>query len=291
MSHFRELFRYWRDLRYVNAVYRYHFGRRLKLWHPTRYTEKLHLFKISPEADKVSAYADKFAVREYVKQTIGEEYLIQLYGVYESVEEIDFDKLPKSFVLKATHGSGWNIICQDKSKLDWPETKRKLSDWLASNFYVLSSERQYNNIPPRLICEELLHEKIDGLTEYKIHCFGGKPYCIRAQAGRLGTMRKSFYDLEWNQMELNNLHIPPTPPAPVEKPKHLEKMLELATKLAKPFPYVRVDLYNINGKIYFSEITFTPNNGQDKLDPDFYDDLFGKMMDMSAWKRFMPKIP
>jgi len=286
MSHFQESIRYLFDVKYVNAVYKYVFHRRLNWLHPKRYTDKIHVFKISAVTEKLSRYVDKFAVREHVSSTLGDEYLIPLYGVFNTVEEMDFEKLPKSFVLKATHGSGWNIICPDKDKLDWSQVKEKLDGWLKTNFYDHTRERQYKSIVPRIVCEKLLFENEDGLTEYKIHCFGGKPFCIRVQAGRLKRIRKSFYDLEWNQMDLNYLHTPPTPPAPVDKPKHLKKMLELAEKLAKPFPYVRVDLYNIAGKIYFSELTFTPNNGQDRFDPDFYDEVFGSMIDLEAWNSF-----
>lgn len=291
MAHFRESISYLRELRYVIAVYKYIFGRRMNPIHPRRYTEKLHVFKISKVAESLAPYVDKYAVRPYVAQVIGEEHLIPLLGVYETVEEVDLADLPSEFMLKATHGSGWNIFCPDKKKLDWPEAMEKLHGWLGTNFYELYHERQYKNIPPRLIAEKMLHEHEDGLTEYKIHCYAGKAQTIRAQAGRLGKIRKSFYDLDWNQLPFNYLHKPPTPPAPVGKPERLNEMILLAEKLAAPFPYVRVDLYNIKGKIYFSELTFSPNNGQDVFDPDFYDLKYGKMIDLGAWKQFSPKIP
>lgn len=265
------------DVKYVHRVYSYVFHRRLHWFRPTRFTDKLHKFKISREAEALAPYADKYAVRAYVAATIGEKYLVPLIGVYDGVDEIDTDQLPERFVLKATHGSGWNIICTDKKKFDWEEAKEKLSAWLSMNFYKETRERQYKNITPRIVSEEFLDEGPEGLTDYKLHCFKGKVYCIRVQAARAVSLRKSFYDVQWNEMSLN-LRKNPRPPVNMPRPKNFEEMLFAAEKLSQPFPYVRVDMYNVNGQVYFGELTFTPNNGQDKFDPDSADETWGAML-------------
>ncbi len=236
---------------------------------------------MSSEAEKISWLADKYEVRSYVKKTIGNKYLIPLLNIYSSEHEIDLEKLPKSFVLKCTHGSNWNIICKDKSKLDWPIEKIKLHEWLNSNFYFNFAERQYRNIKARIVCEKFLGDS-NGLIDYKFHCFAGKAEFIRIMVGRQDNMKRSSYDLDWNLITsfkyLNDKNLNSYPEAILPKPKNLKKMIEIAEKLSKPFSYVRVDLYNVKGQIFFGELTFTPNAGLDIHSPDTFDEKFGSMI-------------
>lgn len=263
-------------------LYEQRFGIKLNWRNPARFSEKLLLFKISTAAEKVTQYADKYEVREYVERTVGKKYLIPLLGVFNSVKEIDPILLPSAFVLKATHGSDWNIICPDKSQLDWEAAKLKLERWLQINFYsAFFAERQYRTMQPRIICEQYMPSE-KGLTDYKIHCFRGKPEFIRVMSDRFTNMKKGTYDLNWNREPVKYLkgrEEGPYPDAVIPRPENLEEMLEVATKLAQPFPYVRVDLYNIDGRVYFGELTFTPNAGLDIYEPDSYDFKYGALFD------------
>ncbi len=177
-------------VRQAFALYHHRFGKKLNWRNPTRFSEKIHLFKISALAESVRQFADKYVVRDYVTNSIGSEYLIPLLGVYPSVSEINLEKLPNSFVLKCTHGSNWNIICGDKTKLDWPREKTKLTTWLSSNFYLHFAERQYRKMKPRIVCEKYIGTA-EGLTDYKFHCFGGKPAFIRVMTGRSTDIKKA----------------------------------------------------------------------------------------------------
>ena len=270
-----EKIRYFRDKRYVSKVYNATYGRRLDWENPTRYSEKLNIFKISKESEKYSNYVDKFKVREYVKEAIGEEYLIPMVGLYENTDQIDILSLPTKFILKCTHSSGATVICQDKSQFNWDNEKVQIDKWLNSNFYFTSRERQYKNIIPRIICEEYLDDGSGGLSDYKFHCFNGKVYFIRGITGRLTGLKKCTYDRDWNQLPLTlDIHHE-VGPSFMAKPSNLEEMIELAEKLSKPFPHVRVDLYNLKGKIYFGELTFTPAAGLFHFNDDKYDLEYG----------------
>ncbi len=265
------------------TLYLHRFGRKLNWKNPTRFSEKMHLFKMSVKAEQVTQFADKYQVREYVTKTIGKEYLIPLLGVYASPTEINLYKLPNSFVLKCTHGSNWNVICADKAKMDWDAQKEKLTTWLSSSFYEHFAERQYRKMQPRIVCEEYIGNS-EGLTDYKFHCFAGKPAFVRVMVGRSTEIKKSSYTLDWQLAPCNYLNSrdgKPAPAAIVAKPKNFEQMIAIVEKLAAPFPYVRVDLYNVDGKIYFGELTFTPNAGLDIHSPDRYDETYGKLFQLS----------
>ncbi len=265
---------YHRDKRLVQRVYKERFGRPINWSHPTRFTEKIQIFKISKAAENSWEYVDKLEVRSYVEQQIGAEYLTKLLGVYNHPDEIDFDVLPKAFVLKTTHGSGWNIICPDKSQLDIPETKAKLASWLSQNYYrSYGRERQYKLAIPKIICEEYLDTPEKGLYDFKFYCFHGEPRIINVIQDRIGTTKKAFYELPWKKSELQpwesqgDLNL--------SQPKDLDKMLDISRKLSEPFEQVRVDLYNVDGKILFGELTLTCSGGLKFYNPDKYDKLLG----------------
>lgn len=262
-------------------LYQKIFDKKINWINPVNFSEKIFHFMISSEAEKIAPYTDKYEVRQYIKQTIGQQYLIPLYHIFNNVEEIDINRLPKSFVLKTTHGSNWNIFCPNKNKFKWSTAKKKLQQWLKSNFYALYfAERQYRNLKPRIICEKYIKIK-NGLTDYKFYCFHGKAFFIRVMTGRYQQIKKNTYDLNWQEMPLSFLNIEKKINAPkisIPKPKNLKKMIRICQKLAQPFPFVRVDLYNLDGKIYFSELTFTPNAGLDRYQPASFDILLGKLI-------------
>jgi hypothetical protein len=268
--------RFIKDKSYVNKIYRQKYFRDINWDHPTRYTEKINILKISPEVKKLAKYTDKYLVRDYVKKTIGEQYLVPLIGVYSSVDDIDFASLPSQFILKCTHGSGMNLICLDKAGFDWSAAKNQLKIWLKSNFYhTFGRELQYNYIQPRIICEEYLSSEGNDIVDYKIYCFAGKPEFIRIMSGRSTSLRKNIYDCSWGKPPFQFMAEGTDSNWILPKPKNLEEMIDVATKLSAPFSFVRVDLYNSKGRVYFGELTFTPAAGIQFFSPDSYDELYG----------------
>lgn len=268
--------RFARDKRYVDRVYKENFNQALNWDNPTRFSEKINILKISPEIKNLSIYTDKYLVRDYVKKTIGEEYLIPLISVYNSVEEINLEELPDQFVLKCTHGSGMNIICSSKASLDWPSAKRQLKVWLKSNYYhTFGRELQYNYIKPRIVCEKYLENNDKDLLDFKFYCFVGKPEFVRVMSGRSTKIKKNTYYPDWKETSFQIASEANNPKWVIPKPKNLKIMVDVATKLSHIFPFVRVDLYNVDGKIYFGELTFTPAAGIQLFDPDSYDVFYG----------------
>lgn len=207
---------------------------------------------------------DKFLNREYIESIIGEEYLVPLIGVWEKFEDIDFSKIPKRFVLKCTHDSGGLVICHDKSKLNINKIRKKINDSLKCNFFYVGREWQYKNIKPRIICEEFLGNGQVPPDDYKLMCFNGKVDNVMVCSGReTGNPQYYFFDLDWKLKKYNKSTQDLSDDFQIPKPLNFERMVEIAEKLAKPYYFARVDLYNIEGKIYFGEITLTPNSGFD----------------------------
>lgn len=221
--------------------------------------------------------ADKYLVREYVKGKIGEKYLIELFGVYDNVREIDYNILPNQFVLKCNHNSGTVIICENKKDLDIDMVNEKLEGALAQNFYYIMREWHYKNIKPKIICEE----KLKDITDYKFHCFGGKVEYVEAIYGRFTDKRFNVYDKDWNLQPVNT-GMPNTDDLK-EKPLNFNEMIEVAEKLSAEFDYCRVDLYNNSGEIKFGELTFTPASGLDDL-PIEFDRKLKKLWDRAIIK-------
>jgi hypothetical protein len=228
------------DRQYVKTKYFIKNQRFLNLKSPKTFNEKLHWLNLSGYWNKYASLADKYAVREYVTTKIGSQYLNELYGVYNNEAEIDFRVLPQKFVLKATHGSGWNILCKDKSKLDIEATRRQCGKWLNMNFYRLHRETIYKNIPPRIICERYL-EYVDkrNLIDYKFLCFHGRVQFINVIFDRFTNLTGNYYDRDWIICPFRD---DPYSPEILNKPKNFERMKEIAETLAEGQPFVRVDL-------------------------------------------------
>ncbi len=249
---------------------------------PKSFNEKLQWLKLYNEDPLLTKCADKYLVRDYVKEKIGEEYLIPLLGVWDSPDEIDFDKLPEQFVLKVNWGSGQNIIVKDKSKLDIKEAKAKLKEWLKphSNHYYFGFEWCYKNIQPKIIAEKYI-EQIDGnLLDYKIFCNNGNPSFLFVGIDRHKDLKFNFYDLDFNLLpfkqhyDVSNKKIP--------KPECFQEMLNVAKKLSKDFLHARIDLFLIGNKIYFGEITFYHFNGLEAFEPVEWDYKLGEMLTLPA---------
>ena len=248
----------------ITEQYEVHMGRTCDLENPCRFTEKIQWTKAYHSTPQYGRLADKYLVRQYVAERVGEKYLTKLLGIWEHPDEINFDVLPDAFALKATHGSGWNIVVKEKATLDERLARRKLARWLKIDFGLANSlESHYTYCEPRIIAEEYMEEIAGGLYDYKIHCFGGKPcfiQCIgdRDLAAHTGYQR--HLDLEWKNLGWTFEDYPQFP-YELSRPGCLEEMLEVASALSKGLAYVRVDLYDLGDRVLFGEMTLTPGSG------------------------------
>lgn len=258
------------DKQYLKLVYWGETGKRLNIIDPKSFNEKLQWLKLNDRKPEYRIYVDKYAVRSYIAETIGEEYLIPLIGVYDKVEEIDWDSLPDKFVLKCTHGSGSNIICPDKNKLNIEEAKKKLKKWMNKNWYWFGREWPYKDIKPKIICEEFISDSKDIPDDYKILCFNGKAKLIEVHIDRYGDHRQDFYDLNWNKTTISQN--PPKSDIVYKKPNKFDEMIKLSEILAANMVHVRIDWFIVKDKLYFGEITFYDGSGFVSFD-DYNDDL------------------
>ena len=251
------------DEGFIRKKFKKNVGRELDLKTPVKFNDKLQWLKLHWHDPLAAKCSDKFAVRKFVKDRIGKEYLNELYGVYESVNDINFNYLPKQFVLKATHGSSFNIICKNKDKIKWEKEKQKMNRWLKTNFFWHTREWVYKDIDPKIICEKYLKDKNNKPPDdYKIFCFNGEPKLIQVDFNKFSNPRRNYYEYDsgWQfidaEVEFSN-----NPGVKISELKNLDKMLELSKILSDGFPHVRVDFYNIDGKIIFGELTFFHGSG------------------------------
>lgn len=260
----------------VEDNYFYYQGKELHVAHPVTYTEKIQYRKLYGYNNTMRDLSDKFLVREWIKEVVGDQYLIPCLGVYDSFEQIDFALLPEQFVLKTNHSSGWNIIVTDKKKFDYKSAKKKFDLWLSLDYaYVTGFEMQYSGIKPKIICEEFITNKVGELPDYKFLCFGGEVKYCWIDIGRYSDHRRNVYDTEWNLQPWSQCH--QNTEQEIEKPENYDEMVRLANILCKGFSHVRVDLYNVDGKIYFGEMTFTNASGYERIIPEEYDKILGDM--------------
>lgn len=250
-------------------------GEELNLDNPQTFNEKVQWMKLYDNTEFKSRLTDKYLVRDYITDKIGKEYLVPLLGVYDSFDEIDFDKLPEKFAMKTNHSSGWNIIVTDKNQLDKALAKNKFDYWLKRIYaFEYGLELHYKNIKPKIIIEEFIENFNDEVIDYRFFCFDGKAYSIwiDVDSGK-PSHRRNIYDLEWNLQQLTVNY--PNDDKLDKRPKNLKKMIELAEELSKGIKMVRVDLYEIEDKIYFGEMTFTPQSGQATWNPPEYNKIYG----------------
>ena len=249
---------------------------------PRNLSDKIIQMSLQNTSEEWSILADKYAVREVVKERIGEQYLVPLYGVYDKVEDIDYDKLPNSFVLKTNNGCATNIIVKDKSKLDIVEVNKKLNKWLKYPYGALTGQIHYSKIKPRVIAEKLLEQKgEESLIDYKFYCVDGEPLCLNVAKNRKQNSHKfklMFFDINWNEIleyvsEADGFELIKDMP----KPESFDLMVELVRKLARGYKFVRIDLYEIDGHPYFGEYTFTPGIMDGCYSPIFREDIFNAL--------------
>lgn len=244
--------------------------------YPKTYNEHLLRKKLFDRNPLLTQIADKYTMRAYVTEHVGSEYLTQLYLVTSDPTQIDFQTLPNRFVIKATHGCGYNIFVHDKSTLDPDAAIHQLQEWLSINYYTVGREWCYKHIQPKVIVEELLQDATGKTpTEYKVSCFGGKPYFVAAHIDRAENHRQAFYDLNWRQVPMvyvnqhDILHMP--------RPTNLDELLAVAEKLSQGLDYVRVDFYNDGQRVIVGELTNYPNNGYSRFVPEKYDHILGEI--------------
>ena len=252
------------DKTYLKILYYCETGKKLNLENPKTFNEKLQWIKLYDRKPEYITYVDKYSVRDYIKKTIGEEYLIPLIGVYNTVDEILWGELPNQFVLKCTHGSGSNIICKDKNQLDIIGAKKKLSKWMKKNWYWFGREWPYKNLRPRIICEEFISEDNEIPYDYKVMCFNGEAKLIQVHANRFAINHtQNFYDVMWNKTTISQGYSYGSflSEGADKKPKCLETMLKLSEHLSRNTYHVRIDWYEVEGRLYFGEITLFDGSG------------------------------
>lgn len=262
----------------------FRFKNRVGYWphlnHPRTFNEKLQWLKLNDRHAEYTKMVDKIDAKKYVASIIGDKYIIPTLGVWNSVDEIEWDKLPNQFVIKVSSDSGGIVVCKDKQKLDIEKSKEKLTNGWGKNYYVHNKEYPYRDLTPRIIAEEYKEDESGyELRDYKIFCFNGEPKILfvasdRQKAGE--DTKFDFFDLNWNHLPFTNGH--PNSKEFIAKPKNFEEMLEIAKKLSVGIPQVRIDLYNCNGQIYFGEITFFHWSGMTAFDPIEWDFKLGKMI-------------
>jgi len=224
---------------------------------------------------------DKYVAKKYVTDKIGEEYIIPTLGVWDSAEDIDFDKLPDQFVLKCNHNSGGLVICKDKSKLDIAAAKDRLSKALKQDFYKFGREWPYKNVPRKILAEKfMVDESGFELKDYKFFCFNGQPKFFKIDFDRFQNHRANYYDMEGTLLPFAEVECMPNPERKFELPSKFQDMVAIVSSLSANIPFVRIDLYNINGQIYFGEITFYPASGFGIIEPIEWDIKIGSWINI-----------
>ena len=268
------------DKLYLKLLFRNKMGYWMDFDHPQTFNEKLQWLKLYNRKPEYSKMVDKYEAKNYVADLIGDEYIIPTLGVWDSVNDIDFNSLPNQFVLKCTHDSGGVVICKDKNQLNIGAAKRKLQKGLNTDYYPTSREWPYKNVKPRIIAEQYMEDESGyELKDYKWFCFDGEPKALFIATDRSKEDEETkfdFFDTEFNHLPFTNGH--PNASRPIAKPKGFEQMKSLAAILSKGHPHLRVDFYDINGHIYFGELTFYHNGGIVKFEPKEWDYIFGSWM-------------
>lgn len=269
------------DKQYLSIRYYITFKKRINWKKPKGFNEKLQYLKINYRDRELTNYVDKYEVRKHVKDVIGEEYLIKCIGVWDAYDKIEFNALPNEFVLKCTHDSGSVVICSDKRTFDFNHAKSKLEECLKNDNFYGGREWPYKNVKPRIIAEELIKSDDGDLKDYKFFCFNGKVKCFKVDFDRATDHHANYYDIEGKILPFGEKYFPPDKSKKIEIPNNLKDMEELAEKLAHGIPFVRIDFYDVDEKIYFGEMTFFPACGFEAFEPNEWDLKLGNWLDLS----------
>lgn len=260
-------------------------GTELNLDDPHTFNEKLQWLKLYDRKPEYTTMVDKYAVKQYVADIIGEKHIIPTLGVWDKFDDIDFNMLPNQFVLKCTHDSGGLVICRDKQHLDKNAAKKKLTESLKHNYYYAGREYPYKNVKPRIIAEKYMEDsKTAELRDYKFFCFDENVYCCLICSGRYSSkgLHFTFFDRKYNVLPFECGC--PSEKNGLPKPSQYDKMIELAEQLSQNIPFVRVDFYEIDGNVYFGELTFFPVSGYIQFDPEEWDLKLGNMLKLPEKK-------
>lgn len=268
------------DELYLRILYRALTGKRLHLKNPHTFNEKLQWLKIHDRKPVYTQMVDKVGVRDIIAEKVGADYLVPILGVWDSVDQIDFDALPSQFVMKCTHDSGDLVICKDKQSLDVDAVKAKMKRGLSTDLFVKAREWPYKDVRPRVYSEVYLaDENEDQLTDYKVFCFDAVPRLIQVDYDRFTDHKRQFYTPEWELTDIS-FHFPSDTSKQLEKPAVLREMLDIAACLSKDIPFLRVDFYIVAGKLYVGENTFFPGAGFGKWWPDGTDEWLGNFLNI-----------
>lgn len=285
LSVMRRLSPFWKhDKSYLSVIFYLQMKNRLHWKNPMTFNEKLQWLKLYDRKPIYPRLVDKAAVKDYVADRIGKEYVIKTIGIYDTPQKIDFNKLPDKFVLKTTHGGGGNgvVVCKDKNTLDVPKVRGKLKKSLESDIYTLFREWPYKDVPRKIIAEEYVESEDGDLRDYKFFCFNGEPRFLKVDFGRFVEHHANYYDMEWNLMPFEETDVRRVAEHREIQPGNFKKMVEFARKLSQGHKFLRVDLYNVNGKIYFGELTFYPVSGLGTFTPSEWDRKLGAMMSLES---------
>ena len=268
------------DKTYLSYRYKSIFNKKLDLKDPKTFNEKLQWLKLYDRKDIYTTMVDKYEAKKYVANIIGEQYIIPTLGVYNNFDEIDFEKLPNKFVIKCTHDSGSVVVVKDKSILNVNDTKFKINEALKKNFYYCSREWPYKNVKPRIIIEKYMESREnENIKDYKFFCFSGNPVIMYISEGleNHSTARMSFYDMNFELTDCKRKDFKTLNYTP-KKPKNFEKMKKFACILSQNIPHLRVDFYEINGKLYFGELTFYTNSGFIPFENETWNKSLGELI-------------
>lgn len=269
------------DKLYLSMRYRLFMGKKLNLKAPQTFNEKLNWMKLYYHKPIFTKLVDKYEVKKIVTDIIGEEYVIPTLGVWESVDDIDFRSLPKQFVLKCTHDSGGLVVCKDKSKLDLEGAKKKLAAAMRRNYYTVSREWAYRYVKPRIIAEKYMEDNdTHALNDFKFFCFNGEVKVLFIATERSTDVKFDFFDRDFNHLDIYNGH--PLSPNTPSKPKTFDLMVKIAEKLSVGYPFMRIDLYEVNGKVYFGEYTVYHFGGTVPFEPEEWDVKMGSWITLPA---------
>ncbi len=278
------------DKVYIKWMYRAWMGKGLNLEEPKSFTEKIQWLKLYNRKPEYTTMVDKYAVKKYVAERIGEEYIIPTLGVWERPEDIDFESLPDKFVLKTCHGGGSTgvIICKNKSTFDQDAAIKRLKKSMKSNIYMYYREWPYKNVPRRIIAEQYMEDSHVGeLRDYKFFCFGGQCKCFKVDFDRFIEHHANYYNAKGSLLKFGEMGILPKFDKVIEMPKNLNKMIDLANELSRNTPFLRVDFYDIDGKVYFGELTFFPASGLIPFEPKEWDEILGSWIDLGGGKQLL----
>lgn len=271
------------DRTYLKMLFPLNLGYRLNLDNPKTFNEKLQWLKINYRRPEMTQMVDKYEAKEFASKIIGDEYIVKNYGVWDSFDDIDFENLPEKFVLKTTHDQGGVVIIKDKNNFDKQAARKKLQKHLKVKHYYLTREWPYKDVKPRILAEEVLFDgEKSQPNDYKFYCFNGEPKVMLVATERSKKAKFNYFDMDFNSVDLQQGG--ERSDKAITEPQGFRKMIELSKKLSKGLPHVRADFYDIDGNVYFGEMTFFDSGGMAAFEPEKWDKIWGDWIDLEQIK-------